>query len=63
MRAMFVSGDIDKTNVQLIQVPPISPLEGEMSPKATEGVVARGAPALSATRDNAGDLRETTPSG
>ncbi|RVC35106.1 hypothetical protein EN781_33280 [Mesorhizobium sp. M4A.F.Ca.ET.090.04.2.1] len=25
---------------------PVSPLEGEMSPKATEGVAARGAPAL-----------------
>ncbi|RUW75479.1 pyruvate dehydrogenase complex dihydrolipoamide acetyltransferase, partial [Mesorhizobium sp. M1E.F.Ca.ET.063.01.1.1] len=40
---------------------PISPLEGEMSPKATEGVAARGAPALSVARNKAGALRETTP--
>ncbi|RWA68482.1 MAG: hypothetical protein EOQ30_13785 [Mesorhizobium sp.] len=41
----------------------ISPLEGEMSPKATEGVAARGAPTLFATPDEVGSLRETTPSG
>jgi hypothetical protein len=34
-----------------------------MSPKATEGVAACGAPASSATPDDAGDLCETTPSG
>ncbi|RWB19049.1 MAG: hypothetical protein EOQ40_21485, partial [Mesorhizobium sp.] len=38
-------------------------LEGEMSPKATEGVAARGAPTLFATPDEVGSLRETTPSG
>ncbi|RWD88838.1 MAG: hypothetical protein EOS38_14030 [Mesorhizobium sp.] len=43
--------------------PPISPLVGEMSPKATEGVAARGAPASSLVAKDVGDLGETTPSG
>ncbi|PBC11218.1 hypothetical protein CK230_03935 [Mesorhizobium sp. WSM3859] len=42
---------------------PISPLEGEMSPKATEGVAARGAPTPWVASYEVGDLRETTPSG
>ncbi|RWK49038.1 MAG: hypothetical protein EOR48_29570 [Mesorhizobium sp.] len=39
----------------------ISPLEGEMSPKATEGVVATGQGLL--LQIKVGALRETTPSG
>ncbi|RUW85370.1 hypothetical protein EOA29_05100 [Mesorhizobium sp. M1E.F.Ca.ET.063.01.1.1] len=41
----------------------ISPLEGEMSPKATEGAAARGTPTPFAITDRVGDLCETTPSG
>ncbi|PBB36792.1 hypothetical protein CK221_14570, partial [Mesorhizobium sp. WSM3868] len=40
----------------------ISPLEGEMSPQATEGVAAREAPCWRATREDVGARRETTPS-
>ena len=41
----------------------ISPLEGEMSPKATEGVAAREAPASFATKEGVGAPCETTASG
>ncbi|RWB68137.1 MAG: hypothetical protein EOQ52_23870 [Mesorhizobium sp.] len=41
----------------------IFPLEGEMSPKATEGVAARRAPTPGVTKEDVGSLRETTPSG
>ncbi|RWM20089.1 MAG: hypothetical protein EOR73_15555 [Mesorhizobium sp.] len=41
---------------------PISPLEGEMSPKATEGVAAREAPA-SFVRGKGSRLNVPTPSG
>ncbi|PBB89466.1 hypothetical protein CK215_27555 [Mesorhizobium sp. WSM3864] len=40
----------------------ISPLEGEMSPQATEGGAAREAPCWRATREDVGARRETTPS-
>ncbi|RUU27151.1 hypothetical protein EOC94_23675 [Mesorhizobium sp. M6A.T.Ce.TU.016.01.1.1] len=41
----------------------ISPLVGEMSPKATEGVPARGMPTPFATTDDVRALCEPTPSG
>ncbi|TPN40225.1 hypothetical protein FKO01_03405 [Mesorhizobium sp. B2-3-3] len=40
----------------------ISPLEGEMSPKATEGVAARGAPTPLAAQTRPSPV-EPTPSG
>ncbi|TPN25679.1 hypothetical protein FKO01_26950 [Mesorhizobium sp. B2-3-3] len=41
---------------------PISPLEGEMSPKATEGVAARGAPTPPTAHTRPSPV-EPTPSG
>ncbi|TIV56384.1 MAG: hypothetical protein E5V80_27100 [Mesorhizobium sp.] len=45
------------------EAPLISPLEGEMSPKATERVAAREAPTPFAMPDEVGASREMTPSG